>query len=132
MRTRQIEDELSEAEVFDEQLINENCSPELCVLLQQNIDRKGLRKSEVIRKLNIDRNYGYQLLNGARRPTREQLIQLGLLLELDTESLQQLLKVAEKKPLYVRNLFDAKVFYAIKHKMGYDEAMAFVWGDDFP
>lgn len=45
------------------------------------------------------------------------------------ESFQRLLKIGKKKPLYVRDLFDAKVFYAAKHKMDFERAMEFIWGE---
>lgn len=86
-----------------------------------------MTKAEVIRKLNIDRNYGYWILNGSRNPTRNCIIQLSLLLELDVEQINYLLRLAGKSPLYVRNAVDAKVFYAVKHGMDYSDAVDFIW-----
>ena len=127
MKTSQIEERLGNEEKFDEELIRENCCPDFCTVIAEHMEKNGISRAELIRRMNIDRNYGYQLLNGIRRPTRNHIIQMGLLLELDIESFQKLLKIARKKPLYVRDMFDAKVFFAIKHKMDFDSAIEFIW-----
>lgn len=129
MKTSQLEEWLSTCEEFDESLINQNGCLDLCSMINGYMDERGISRAELIRRLNIDRNYGYQLLNGTRIPTRNHLIQIGLLLGLDTERFQRLLKTAKKKPLYVRDLFDAKVFYAVKHKMDFEKAMEFIWSE---
>lgn len=128
MITSKIEERLSEMNAFDDKLIEENACPELCILLNGLMEEKNISRPELIRKLNVDQNYGYQLLNGTRTPTRERLIKIGLILGLDVEQLQKLLKTAQKESLYVRNLVDAKVFYAVKHRMKYDDAVPFIWG----
>lgn len=127
MKTSQLEDKLSAAESFEEELVAANGAPEVSALIFKHMAEKNLSRAELIRRLNVDRNYGYQLLNGTRTPTRDHLIQISLLLGLNVEQLRRLLKAARKKPLYVRDMFDAKVFYAVKHKMNYEEAAEFIW-----
>lgn len=127
MRTKNIEEELRKSNNFDEALIEDNTPPQLHELLNDYIKEKNMTKAEVIRKLNIDRNYGYWILNGSRKPTRNFLIQLSLLLGLDVEKINYLMKLADKPPLYVRNPVDAKVFYAVKHNMDYFDAVEFIW-----
>lgn len=127
MKTSQLEQLLENNVEFDEALIRKNCAPELCIMISDYMNEKGVSRTELIKSLNLDRNYGYQLLNGTRNPTRDHLIQIGLFLGLDTEQFQRLLKTAKKKPLYVRDMFDAKVFFAIKHKMRFEKAVEFIW-----
>ena len=127
MLTKDIEEELKKSADFSEDLIENNASPKLCELLNKYIEEKKMTKSEVIRMINIDRNYGYWILNGSRNPTRNCLIKLSLLLELDVEQINYLMRLAGKSPLYVRNGVDAKVFYAINHHMEYYEAVEFIW-----
>lgn len=127
MKTSDIEECLENAEEFDKELINENSCPEICSMIKGYMDEKGITRAELIKRLNLDRNYGYQLLNGTRNLQRDHLIQIGLLLELDIEQFQRLLKTANKKPLYVRDMFDAMVFFAVKHKMSYEKAVEFIW-----
>lgn len=127
MKTSQLEERLVKEESFDEELVIKNSSPDFCAAIASLVEKKGLSRAKMIRLMNIDRTYGYHLLNGHRHPTRNHVIQMGLLLELDIDSFQRLLKIAKKKPLYVRDLFDARVFFAIKHKMDYDSALDFIW-----
>ena len=127
METSQLEEQLSKSEEFDEGLIRENGCPDFLAMLAERMNEKGISRAELIKHMDVDRSYGYQLLNGIRRPTRKHIIQMGLLLGLDIESFQKLLKTAKKKPLYVRDMFDAKVFFAVKHKMDYDSAVEFIW-----
>ena len=129
MKTSQLEEQLGKSEKFDEALIRENGCPEFLALIEELMNEKGISRSEFIKRMDVDRSYGYQLLNGIRRPTRKHIIQMGLLLGLDIESFQRLLKIAEKKPLYVRDMFDAKVFFAVKHKMDLDSAVEFIWNE---
>lgn len=48
-------------------------------------------------------------------------------LGLSVEDFQRMLNLAGRHSLYVKNMLDAKVFCAIKHKMNYENAVAFVW-----
>lgn len=128
MRTEDIEDELETTGEFDEGMIEENAPPEYTEVLSKFIDEKKTNRAEVIRTLNVDRNYGYQLLKGARVPTRNCLIRIALILKLETDQINYLLRLARKTPLYVRNLVDARVFYAVKHNMEYLDAVDFIWG----
>lgn len=110
-------------------MIENNAPQELHVLINQYIDEKQISKPEFIRMLNIYRNYGYQILNGTRIPTRNCLIQMALILKLSSKQLDVLLRLAEKAPLYVRNVVDARVFYALEHHFEYYKALDFIWGD---
>lgn len=132
MKTTDLEEELRKPRVFDEGMIENNAPPELHVVLNKYIDDKKITKADIIRKLNIDRNYGYQILKGARIPTRNCLLQLSLILGLDVEQISYLLQLAGKTPLYVRNIVDARVFYAVNHRMEYFDAIDFIWGGSVP
>ncbi|MCM1058429.1 MAG: helix-turn-helix domain-containing protein [Firmicutes bacterium] len=127
MLTSDIEKKLEQADKFDEDLIKENLCPELSDFLSGCIERAGISRSDCISALDLDRSYGYQILNGTRIPTRECLIRMGLLFGLSIDELQRMLNMAGRHSLYVRDMFDAKVFYAIKHKMSYQAAVAFIW-----
>ena len=127
MLTSDIEKKLERDENFDDELIKENLCPELKDFLTGCMERAGMSRAELISTLDMDRSYGYQVLNGTRIPTRECLIRIGLLLGLSVEDFQRMLNIAGRSSLYVKNMFDAKVFYAIKHKMSYETAVDFIW-----
>ena len=127
MQTSDIEKKLEQDAEFDENLIQENNCPGLGDFLNACMERSGISRADCISMLGIDRSYGYQILNGTRVPTRECLIRIGLLFGLSVEDFQRMLNIAGRSSLYVKNMLDAKVFYAIKHKMNYEDAVAFVW-----
>ena len=128
MQTSDLEEKLDSADNFDKEMIESNQPPELAVVLNSYIEEKEMTKADVIRILNVSRNYGYQILNGKRPATRNLLLQISLILKLDIDQINLLLRLAEKPQLYVRNLVDARVFYAVKHHMEYFDAMDFIWG----
>lgn len=125
--TLDLERKLREDNFFDENAVLESKAPDIHILINKYIAEKGLAHADIIRKLNVERSYGYQLLNGKRIPTRIQLIKLGFLLRLSFEEMQRFLKVAGKEILYARNMTDAKIIYAVEHKIDYDSACEFVW-----
>lgn len=128
MLTSDIEEQLNTPGVFDNEMIEDNPPPGLPDVLSRYIDEKKMTKADVIRILNVARNYGYQILNGTRPLTRNILLQISLILKLDIDQINYLLKLAEKPQLYVRNIVDARVFYAVKHNMEYYDALDFIWG----
>ena len=127
MITEDLERMIREQKDFDEQLVLSNKSPDIHILINKYMAEKNATHAEVIRKLNVERCYGYQLLNGKRVPTRVQLLKISIMLKLTFEETQKLLKAAGKEILYVRNLTDAKAIHAIERHLPYDEACEFIW-----
>ena len=128
MQTAELEEKINNSAVFDGEMIEKNAPPKFSDVLSQYIDEKKMTKADVIRILNLARTYGYQILNGTRPLTRNILIQISLILKLDIDQINYLLRLAEKPQLYVRNMVDARVFHAVKHNMEYHEAVDFIWG----
>lgn len=126
MKTEALEKRIREMDSFDEKLINENRPPLVHEQICLYLERAGMSRSELIKKLNFERTYGYQILNGTRAPTRDHLIRIGLLLNLSLVQLQELLRIGGKEILYVRRMADAKTIYAIEHKLGYEKAIEFI------
>lgn len=129
MDTQDLERKLREDSFFDEDAILENKVPDIHIIINKYIMESGLSHADIICKLNVERSYGYQLLNGNRTPTRAHIIKLGLIFRLELNEMQKFLKEAGKEILYVRNITDAKVVYAIEHKFDYYKACDFVWGE---
>lgn len=125
--TLNLEKKLREENCFDENTVIENKAPDIHILLNKYIAEKDIPHTEIIRRLNVERSYGYQLLNGRRVPTRTQLIKIGLILKLNFEEVQRMLKIAGKEILYARNIIDARIIYSIEHKVDYEKACEFIW-----
>jgi predicted XRE-type DNA-binding protein len=98
----------------------------LCEYLNIKIEQSGFSKAEVIRVADLDRVYGYQIISGKRKPTREKLIQLAFGLRLDIEDAQALLKVAGVAPLYARIEREAGIIFCINHGYSLIETQSFL------
>ena len=85
----------------------------LTELLAQLLERKGLKKSQVIQKAELSEVYGYQIFSGIRVPERKKLLCLAVAMHLNIEEAQQLLKCAGYAPLYVKLPFDSVVLYGL-------------------
>lgn len=99
-------------------------TPSLAVYLNGLLYGHGLSVQDVVVGCNLDRSYGYQLFNGTRRPTRNFLLRLALLLRLPEEEAQRLLKLAGRPPLYARSRRDAAVLYALTHGLTEEKTQA--------
>lgn len=95
--------------------------PRLPDYLSALLSERGLTVREVVNACNLDRSYGYQLFNGTRRPTRNMLLRLCLVLKLSEEEAQRLLKLSGRPALYPRSRFDAAVLYGMNHRMSLEE-----------
>ena len=84
--------------------------------LGELMEKKGLRRTEVIRSSCLNPNYAYHILSGeSTNPSRPKLLALALAMRLSFEEIQYLLRYAGLSPLYPRNPWDAIVISAI-HK----------------
>lgn len=88
-------------------------SGDLPVLLAQLLERKGLKKSQVIKNAELAEVYGYQIFSGLRMPERKKLLCLAVGMGLNIEETQQLLKCAGYSQLYVKLPFDSVVLYGL-------------------
>ena len=97
-----------------------SCPPP-AIYLNGLLAERGLEKQDVIRMLGLDRTYGYQLFNGARRPTRTFLIRLAVLLGLDLDRTDRLLQICRRQPLYPRFREDAAAIFAIEKHLSLEQ-----------
>lgn len=114
---------------LDMKMIEENSPPEFSEFVLGLLKEKNIKRSVLIRVLNVDRNYGYQILNGTRIPTREQIIHIALFLGVDFASAQKMLTLAKRDCLYVRRREDARIVHCLEHHIPYDDACEFIWGE---
>lgn len=81
----------------------------ICDYLTAVLNEKDLKKSEVIKKSNIQTNYAYQIFSGVKIPSRDKLISLCFGMNLTLDETQTLLKYAGYAPLYPRNKRDSVI-----------------------
>ncbi len=92
-------------------------SGKLSELLQLLLEKKGLKKAQVIRQAEIAEIYGYQIFSGVRLPERKKLLCIAVGMELNIEEIQQLLKCAGYSQLYVKLPFDSIILYGLCKKL---------------
>ncbi len=115
-KTDELEKELREAtsfESFAAEMNEDFLAGEVGRDLAALIKNRKIKKSVLFRDANIHENYGYQLLNGTRYPSREVLLSIFLSMHLSYEETNQFLKSHGFTPLYVRRKFDAAVIYSL-------------------
>lgn len=94
--------------------------------------QKDYKKSDIIKNSDIDRTYGYQILSGFKRPSRDKLLQLCLGNKFSKEETNKALTIANWGILYAKNPRDSIIIYGfnnslnlvdtnlILHEHGYD------------
>lgn len=128
--TREVYQHIISGEEYDEAFVRRNQAEPFAECLFRQLEKRGTRRRELIEALGVERVYGYQLLNGTRRMSREQLIRTALFLQMDLRDAQRLLRLGGAPCLYARDRWDARVLFAIAKGLPYEEACAFVWRED--
>ena len=85
--------------------------------LEEMIEQKGLKKSDIIRKSEIERHYAYQIFSGVRKASRDKIIMLCFGMGLNEEETQRMLKTFSMPTLYARNRRDSVVIFAIENHL---------------
>lgn len=83
----------------------------------EQLSASGLSASELIQNAELQRNYGYQILNGTRKPGRNKVISLALALRLSLDETQRALMIAGEGALYPKNARDTILIFAINKKL---------------
>lgn len=116
--TSSLENELKNCESLDSFLKrnqNELSKDTLTDQLQSLIEAKSLTKSDVVKASNLNEVYAYQILSGARRPSRDKLLCLCFAMHATKEETQALLRGGGFAPLYIRNQRDSIILYDLAH-----------------
>jgi hypothetical protein len=83
--------------------------------LYELLDRSGYTISMIIDKASIGKSLAYQIFNGKRTPNRNLLLRIALVLKLNLEDTQRLLRMAKRGELYPRIQRDAAIIFCIEH-----------------
>ncbi len=79
--------------------------------------KHGRLKNEVVKKSEISRTYCYQMLNGMRKPGRDNAIALAIASGFSLEETIRYLELLEQGILYSKNKRDSIIIYAITHRL---------------
>lgn len=73
--------------------------------------------SEVIKRADIEKSYGYMIFKGNRQPSRDRVIQLAFGFGMDGDEAQRLLLMAGKPQLYAKILRELTILYCLDNHM---------------
>lgn len=76
---------------------------------------RKISKSELIRNADIDRTYGYQILNGTKKPSRDKILQLCISANLSLEETNKALKLGNVGELYVKVPRDSVIIFGVNN-----------------
>lgn len=84
------------------------------------------KKSDIIRKANLPREYGYQIMEGRRRGKRDYYILIAIAMGLDLKTTQRMLAVTNCGALHALIKRDAAIIFAINHNYDIYETYEFM------
>ena len=93
-------------------------APAFTQCLAGYMKERGLNATGLSEAALLSRSFTYQLCSGERRPGRDIVLRLALVLELTVEQTQAFLRTAQWGALYPRVARDAVIIYAIQNRLG--------------
>lgn len=102
---------------------NEDSIPNLSLTeyFDMLMKKKHLARKDVINKSQLNYTYGYQILNGTRKPTKDKLIQICFGLGATVKEANRILILADAGGLYSKNRRDCIVMFALNKKLSVQE-----------
>lgn len=107
-----IEDE-SSLDEFISNTLNNTIDLTLCEYLEDLFSKKNLSKSTVIKNSDIDRTYGYQILKGDKKPSRDKILQICIGAGFNLNETNKALKLGNCGELYPKSLRDSIIIFGI-------------------
>lgn len=83
--------------------------------------RHGIKKNTVVKDSGISRTYCYQMLNGTRKPGRDNAIALSIASCFTLDETVRFLELLNEGILYSKNKRDSVIIYSINHKLSVSE-----------
>lgn len=104
----------TKSESLDE-LMNQIPNLDFCEYMNQIVKAKHTTRGKVLSLTTIQRNYGYQIFDGTRKPNKDKVIQLCLALRLDLRLTNNVLSLSNNGMLYAKVKRDALLIYCIEN-----------------
>ena len=82
---------------------------------QKVLSEKGSGRSTAVGNSGIEVHYGYQILNGSKKPSRDKIICLCIGAGFSLKETQRALNFAEQGQLYPKRMRDAAIMLAINN-----------------
>ena len=89
----------------------------LSTYLNELLKIKSIKKSEAVKRSELNVIYAYQIFSGYRVPERSKLLCLAIGLQLNLAETQAMLKYGGYATLYAKNEYDCIIIYGICKKL---------------
>ena len=89
--------------------------------LSELLDKKNLTRKEIAFELNLDPSYIHHIFSGKKNPSRERVLGIARVMNLNLEETQYLLRYGGYGTLYPRNPFDSVIIYSIENGLTFRE-----------
>ncbi len=94
---------------------------DFCGYMNQIIETKHTTRGKILAMTTIQRNYGYQIFDGSKKPNKDKVVQICLALHLDLHLTNNLLSLSNNGMLYPKVKRDALLIYCVeKNKSVYE------------
>lgn len=114
--TKKLLEKLSNLQEIDFVLDQTDTDNTLAKYINIILEYKNIKKSIAIQKADIERSYGYEILRGEKKPSRDIALRILIACEVCFEDIQHVLKNAGYPVLYAKNTRDAIIIFCIQKK----------------
>lgn len=104
----------------------------LYVCLNDLLRKKGMKKSDIIRRSGLDRGYAYDIFAGTKLPVRDKVLALCFAFSLSDTETQGLLKITGYPPLYAKITRDSMILYALSHHWSLIQTNELLYEQNYP
>ena len=94
-------------------------------------NKKGYDKRDIIKNADVNRTYGYQILNGFKKPSREKILQLCVGNSFTRAQINKALTIANLGILYAKNPRDSIVIYSLNNSVSLIDTNIILHEHDF-
>ena len=89
--------------------------PSLASYLQDELRKRGLRRSKVLKDAQIEQTFGWYVFNGKRGMSRDNVLKICFAMGFDARHANRALQAAGASVLYPRSRRDAIIIYCLEH-----------------
>lgn len=112
--TEEVLQELLDAPSLDEFIdAHEFPAVTLPEFLERMLEKKGLKRSRVVRMADLNETFGYQIFTGARNPSRDKVLQIAFAMALSLRETDRALMAAGASSLDPKCRRDAIIIFCI-------------------
>lgn len=82
--------------------------------LEKCMKKHSMTRAQIIDGANIQKNYGYQIFDGSKKPSRNKVLALCFSMALSVDESNRLLKLSDNAILYPRIKRDSIIIFSIE------------------